>query len=99
MGKPLKGRAKLAFFRFKNITIELIEPIEGVSTWQKFLNEHGEGVHHIAFNVRKKKSVIERLKGLNMNVEQKGNYTGGSYTYIDSTKDLKVMLELLTFGL
>lgn len=98
LGKPLEGRAKLAFFRFRNITIELIEPVGGPSTWQKFLETHGEGVHHIAFNIRKKKTVIERLKALKMNVEQKGDYTGGSYTYIDSEGDLKVMLELLALG-
>ena len=98
LGKPLEGRAKLAFFRFRNITIELIEPIDGPSTWQNFLDTHGEGVHHIAFNIRKKKTVIERLKALKMNVEQKGDYTGGSYTYIDSRSDLKVLRELLAFG-
>ncbi|MGB9863853.1 MAG: VOC family protein, partial [Candidatus Saccharicenans sp.] len=28
-GKPSEARAKLAFFRLKNITIELIEPVGG----------------------------------------------------------------------
>jgi 4-hydroxyphenylpyruvate dioxygenase-like putative hemolysin len=94
-GQPTEGRAKLAFFKFKNITLELIEPIGGPSTWQEFLDTHGEGVHHIAFQVKNTKSKIELLAQQGLELEQKGNYTGGHYAYIDGKKSLKLMLELL----
>jgi methylmalonyl-CoA/ethylmalonyl-CoA epimerase len=38
---------------------------------------------------------ITKLHELGMNLVQKGEYAGGRYAYIDSTMDLKVMLELL----
>mgnify|MGYP002065169875 CR=1 FL=1 len=50
-GQPTPARAKLAFFRMENISIELIEPAGGPSTWQEFLDAKGEGVHHIAFRI------------------------------------------------
>ncbi|MBI5668616.1 MAG: VOC family protein [Chloroflexi bacterium] len=51
-GQPTQARAKLAFFHLGQVDIELIEPIGGPSTWQAFLDEKGEGVHHIAFWVK-----------------------------------------------
>src|SRR5512144_2874176 len=51
-GQPSEARAKLAFFKFGQVSIELIEPVGGPSTWQEFLDTHGEGVHHIAFNIQ-----------------------------------------------
>ena len=35
-GSPSRGRAKLAFFNLGGVTLELIEPVGGPSTWSKF---------------------------------------------------------------
>ena len=40
-GKSTDAKARLAFFRLDNITIELIEPLGGPSTWQEFLDTKG----------------------------------------------------------
>ena len=34
---------------------EIIEPLEGESIYKDFLDEHGEGIHHVAFSGRKEK--------------------------------------------
>lgn len=94
-GKPSEGRAKLAFFRLENIAIELIEPIGGPSTWQDFLEKHGDGVHHIAFNADNLEETLEKCKGMRIEVEQRGDYKGGSYTYADSRHKLGATIELL----
>jgi hypothetical protein len=94
-GKPTNARAKLAFFNFKNIDIELIEPDNNPSTWREFLDAEGEGVHHIAVFVKGMDEKIEILKNFGMNVIQRGDFTGGRYAYIDSTSKLKIILELL----
>ncbi len=93
--KLTEARAKLAFFRLKNITIELIEPVGGPSTWQEFLDEHGEGVHHIAFEIKGMDEKIIQLQRKGMNLLQKGDYEGGRYSYVDSSQHLGVLLELL----
>jgi catechol 2,3-dioxygenase-like lactoylglutathione lyase family enzyme len=94
-GKPSTARSKLAFIRFGALDIELIEPDEGPSTWREFLDENGEGVHHIAFVVEGMKDHIERADQAGMPLLQKGEYSGGRYAYLDASSDLKVVIELL----
>ncbi|MBS4179287.1 VOC family protein [Lederbergia citrea] len=94
-GESTVARAKLAFFNMGSLQLELIEPDEHPSTWREYLDEHGEGVHHIAFEIEGMKEKVQLLEGAQMPLVQKGEYEGGRYAYIDSVKDLKVMLELL----
>ncbi len=94
-GQPTQGRAKLAFFDVGSLSLELIEPVGGPSTWQEFLDAHGEGVHHIAFQIKGMESQIALLEGKGMPLVQRGEYTGGRYAYIDAVPQLAVVLELL----
>jgi len=94
-GKSTPARAKLAFIKMGQVTIELIEPVDGPSTWRDFLESKGEGVHHIAFEVEGTPKVVSFLNGEGIPLVQQGDYTGGMYTYLDSAPQLGVMLELL----
>lgn len=94
-GKPTEARAKLAFFNMGSLQLELIEPDHEPSTWREALDADGEGVHHIAFVVKGMKDKIMLMENNQMPLLQKGDYTGGRYAYMDSVKDLKVILELL----
>lgn len=98
-GEPAPNAAcKLAFFNMSNdIQIELIEPNESPSTWRDYLNEHGEGLHHIAFEVDDTNTVVMNCAELGINLVQQGQYgdASGQYTYMDGTKDLKCIIELL----
>lgn len=94
-GASSEARAKLAFIPMGQVTLELIEPIGGPSTWKEFLDAHGEGVHHIAFQVKDTGKVVELLQGQGIPMVQQGDYTGGMYTYLESAPKLGVILELL----
>lgn len=94
-GGPTPAQAKLAFLNMGQVSIELIEPVGGPSTWKDFLDAHGEGVHHIAFNVQNTPKVVSFLNSKNIPLVQQGDYTGGMYSYLDSAPHLGVMLELL----
>lgn len=95
-GASSPARAKLAFFPVgTDVTIELIEPDEHPSTWRDDLNKNGEGVHHIAFNVKGMKETVMKLERNGMPLIQKGEYPGGRYAYIDTSEPLKVLVELL----
>jgi methylmalonyl-CoA/ethylmalonyl-CoA epimerase len=94
-GQPMQARAKLAFFDLGSLSLELIEPVGGPSVWRDFLDSKGEGVHHIAFSVKDMDAEVAMLEDKGMHAVQRGNFTGGCYSYIDSTKQLGVMLELL----
>ena len=94
-GQPSDARAKLAFFDMGSLQLELIEPDHNPSTWRESLNKNGEGPHHIAFIIKGMKEKIVVLERDGMPLLQKGEYSGGRYAYIDTLRDLKVIIELL----
>ncbi|MCL6625290.1 VOC family protein [Alicyclobacillus shizuokensis] len=94
-GEATDARAKLAFFHVGSVDIELIEPVGGPSTWKEFLDEHGEGVHHIAFIVKDMHQKIQDLEQIRIPLIQSGEYVGGRYAYMDASESLKVIIELL----
>jgi methylmalonyl-CoA/ethylmalonyl-CoA epimerase len=94
-GKPTEARAKLAFFDMGSLQLELIEPDHHPSTWREYLDQHGEGPHHIAFIIDGMKEKIALMERNQMPLMQKGEYTGGRYAYMDTFNSLKIILELL----
>ncbi len=94
-GQPNESTAKLAFFNLDNISIELIQPLKGPSTWEDFLKEHGPGIHHIAFNVTGIEEHAEAFKSAGLPVVQNGGWDGGAYEYIDASEKMGVIIELL----
>lgn len=99
MGQPAPdANCLMAFFDAgPNVQIELIQPNGVKSTWQDFLDEHGEGIHHLAFHVKGTDEKILACENFGMKVLQRGKYGSGTgeYTYLDATKDLKCLVELL----
>ena len=94
-GAPTEARAKLAFFRLGQISLELIEPIGGPSTWQESLDKNGEGFHHLAFRVADMERGLAYLKQKGCEVIQTGDFTGGCYAYVDATRAMGCVIELL----
>lgn len=95
-GAPTEARAKLAFFKMgEQLSLELIEPIGGPSTWRDFLEQKGEGVHHLALRVKGTDALTSELAAKGIPVVQQGDYTGGRYTYLSSEHELAVAVELL----
>lgn len=94
-GSTTPARAKLAFFELGALQLELIEPVDGPSTWRDFLEAKGEGVHHLAFAVDGMDRVIDNLGQSGGTLEQRGDYTGGRYGYVDMNPTLGLVLELL----
>lgn len=93
-----KANCLMAFFDVGDgVQIELIQPNGEKSTWQDFLDTHGEGIHHIAFNIKGMNKVVAACESEGMTVLQRGKYGSGDgeYVYMDATKDLKTVIELL----
>ncbi len=64
-------------------------------TWREYLDEHGEGIHHIAFEIQGMGAKIATMAAADMPLLQKGEYAGGRYAYLDAAADLKCIIELL----
>ena len=99
MGQPApKANCWMAFFDVgPNVQIELIQPNGEKSVWQDFLDEHGEGIHHIAFHIKGMKDKIIACENFGMKCLQKGEYGSGNgrYAYMAAYDDLKCLVELL----
>jgi methylmalonyl-CoA/ethylmalonyl-CoA epimerase len=85
-GEPTTASIKIANFEMGNMTLELIEPDEKPSSFRDFLDENGEGVHHIGFVVDDLDGAKETLSENGIGIRHWGTYPGGSY-YIADTKD------------
>ena len=96
-GATTPGRAKLAFFNLGAVTLELIEPIDGASTWREVLDKNGPGLHHVAFKVPHARQTVQALEQLGATTVQTGDFHGGNYSYVDATQPLGTILELLEF--
>ena len=94
-GASTPARAKLAFFHMGQVDLELIEPIDGPSTWRDQLEHHGDSLHHIAFQIKGMGEKLLYLQAKGVPLIQRGEYTGGRYAYVDGTDQLGVILELL----
>lgn len=96
-GKPSNAKGKAAFFNLGPIEMELIEPVGAPSTWDEFLQKHGEGIHHIAFKTMDMEEAQKFMASKGMETVQHGGWEGGQYAYVDCSKQLGMILELLYF--
>ena len=78
--------------------IELIEPLEGPSLYTEHLDEHGEGLHHVAcFAFEDTEAVVEKFEDAGMPVVQSGVYGEVPYWYFDTADELNgVVFETAT---
>ena len=98
-GQPSpKANCNMAFFDVGDgLQLELIQPNGEYSVWQEFLDQHGEGVHHLAFQVSDTERKIVACQDFGLSLIQKGKYGGasGQYAYFDARDKLKCFLETL----
>ena len=61
-------KVKTAFFKVGDTKIELLEPTSEDSTIAKFIENRGEGVHHIAYAVKSVEKALKKAedKGLQL---------------------------------
>lgn len=93
-GKDTGARAKLAFVKFANLSLEIIEPVGEPSVWADHLKKHGPSVHHIAFRYKDKTPMVDLLSKT-LQIVQTGDFTGGNYTYIKGDDKLALDIEIL----
>lgn len=86
---------KLVFFQVGDVGIELIEPTGEPSTWQHYLDQHGEGIHSVAFHTSRLEERLVDLAVQGALPVQQGTFPGGIYAYVDTTSSLGSIVELI----
>ena len=79
-----------------NFVLELHEPVGGDSSFQEYLDRHGNGVHHIGCEVGDQRDeVLDALKEMGFDTQRTvGYYPGSSWTIVDSEDELGVNLNI-----
>jgi methylmalonyl-CoA/ethylmalonyl-CoA epimerase len=98
-GKPTKFSMKVALLDAGGFELELIEPLDGESTYRDFLRDKGEGVHHFGhYNVKgleafyKTRDIMEEAGYPCVTSARIGGIAMG---YFDTTKAINTMIELV----
>ena len=60
-GKPMKAKFKISMAPIGDVTLELIQPVEGESPHKEFLDSKGEGIQHIMVAVDDFDKEVARL--------------------------------------
>lgn len=79
----------------RSFVIELHEPDENPSTFREFLDQHGNGVHHIGFQVGEARdAVVGELESAGYDLRTVGTYDDGSWTVVHTEDVLGVNLNI-----
>ncbi len=93
-GKPSTHAYWLAVTWRDDIQFELIQPDTGRSIYDDFLEQHGEGLHHIKFYYADCAKALEDYRRRGFNVIQSGKFDADEFYYLDTEKTLGYVIEL-----
>jgi hypothetical protein len=100
-GKPGQFDMRLGWQRHGKVTYEWIQPLRGPSAYHDHFEQHGEGFHHIAFNVDDMDAAIKDWAGYGFPFVmggawgEKGKAGSGRFAYHDLDKCCGAEIELL----
>jgi methylmalonyl-CoA/ethylmalonyl-CoA epimerase len=97
-GKPVTEPFKflIAISWMGDTEVEIIQPVYGPTIYQRFIDEKGEGLHHIKEKVEEKdfEAVLAGYKALDIGVTQTGQFFADFHFYLDTEKKLDFIYEL-----
>lgn len=82
-GEPFGVR--LVFIKFGPLTLELLQPLDDKSIWSKFIEEKGEGIHHVAFGVSNYDEMVELVSGQGHPLLVAAVFEGCRWCYFDTS--------------
>ena len=98
-GKAQKWGMKMALCNALNIQLELIQPLYGDTTYMRFLQEHGPGLHHLAIEPAGGfPAWAERLRerggpGFVLGGNEAGQRGERQFEYVDLRRELGTIFE------
>lgn len=92
-GKPGDFKTQLAFARAGNIVYELIEVLQGETIYEDFLREHGEGIHHLGYEISDLAKWTEAYRKVGVEPIMSGERTGLKWAYFNTPAITVELLE------
>ena len=94
-GKPAKYRIHVAMCQLENIYFEVIQPLSGDTVYKEFLEQKGEGLHHLGFIVEDLDREMKRFETKGLGTVQTGRFQGGGFSYLDTQEQFGTILEII----
>jgi methylmalonyl-CoA/ethylmalonyl-CoA epimerase len=80
-GKPAEWKVKISTAKVGPTEIELLQPSGGQSALQEFLDDVGEGVHHIAYLVDDVRGEMDKMVKKGMEILTSANLDARGFAY------------------
>ncbi len=93
-GKPANFRMRVGFLQAGPVQLEFIQPVDGANIYSDFLDEHGEGIHHILFAVDDPAAVAGQIDAPILQSGGSMLYPGAIWAYLDTQAAFQAMIEL-----
>jgi methylmalonyl-CoA/ethylmalonyl-CoA epimerase len=93
-GQPAAWKVKISNARLGNSELELLQPSGGASLLQEFLDEHGEGLHHIGYITDNLERDVKILTEQGVKVLTSATTEKGGFAYFDSSIHGGIVTEL-----
>jgi hypothetical protein len=98
-GEPADFAMRCAFARSGEVQIELIQSLRGPNLYEEFLEQHGEGLHHVGIIVPDLAAATAGMARRGFPVVMGGIGTGidgdGGFAYFETTTALAALVELI----
>jgi len=96
-GKPQNmSDVKIAVIQMGDVVLELTEPGQSDSPWKRFLDKHGEGVHHVGILVEDLDNAHRSFAEIGADVEHVGFYPNLTYSFVDAADLMGVNFNIKT---
>jgi methylmalonyl-CoA/ethylmalonyl-CoA epimerase len=93
-GRPAAWKVKISNARLGNGELELLQPSGGESLLQEFLDEHGEGLHHIGYLTDDLDKDIKILAAQGVKVLTSASADKGGFAYFETGVHGGIVTEL-----
>jgi methylmalonyl-CoA epimerase len=101
-GKPLPVKLRIGVAQMGPVGLELIEPVEGDAPHKRFLEEKGEGLHHLGYYVDNYDQWMDYLEqqGIGILMEAETTIEGMGHAraaYMETDKVGGILFEFIEF--
>lgn len=91
-GQPEDFKMRLALVRIGDFLYELVEVIHGRTIYEDFMKDHGEGIHHLGYEISDLDRWIALYNEQGINPIMSGDRLGLKWAYFDTGE---ITIELL----
>ncbi len=94
-GKAVEASMVAAIAQSGGIQLELIQPLEGPSIWKEFLEQRGEGLHHVQSPVKDPDATLAAFRNMGVDVLMSGRIGNNVFYYMDTEPLLGTVYEFV----